>query len=110
MPRRSGLLLVLLLLLPAAAHAQEFDLQVTLDAPDEVRPGETFTMRGTVRNAGPGGVSAVMVHFGATGHLPRCVDGRHIDVLEPGESRAFECCRFHCGSATPTAPPVRPPA
>lgn len=98
MPRLSGLFLALLLLAPAA-QAQPFDLQVTLDAPDEVRPGEPFTMRSTVTNAGPGGVSDVNIQFGATGYDPRCIEGLRIDVLEPGESRAFEC------TITPRTPP-----
>ena len=73
--------------LTAAAHAQpNFDLQVSFDAPAEVRAGETVALRGTLFNAGPDDVSAVTVHFGAF-PSPLCVEGLKIPLLAAGETR-----------------------
>jgi len=80
---------LLSLFLSTAVFAQSADLSATVDAPDRVPPGETFTVTGTVTNLGPDPAQHVLVSL--SGSREWCISDLDIGTLQPNETRTFSC-------------------
>jgi hypothetical protein len=86
---RATMLLISVLLGSFLVAQPSADLTTTVAAPDEVPPGETFTVTGTVTNLGPIPAEHVLVTLVGSG--TSCVHERDVGTLEQGETRTFVC-------------------
>jgi hypothetical protein len=88
MLRKSFFLLSLLAAFSALGLGSA-DLQVTLEGPASVRPGETVHVTATLTNAGP--TASENVRWSLQVHDRACYAYENIGTLEAGERRVYEC-------------------